>query len=197
MPYDDNTFDIALSIFVTCELPIETLSKHFKELNRVLVPGGKALVLNLSSPAFQRMYLIDGADEEVVQMKIDQILACIPDHPTQQQINTAFEDLRQVVCVCFAYDTNGSLFHVKDVNQLVNGQRVLLKTNITTFHDLYYDDQFLVDQTTAAGLRIDKIENVHTEERRIIHNIQNPEAMVSRDVVDHPYCLLYHISKPT
>ena len=27
--YDSNTFDIALSIFVTCELPIEILSKHF------------------------------------------------------------------------------------------------------------------------------------------------------------------------
>ena len=196
MPYDDNTFDIVLSISVTCELPIETLSKHFSESHRVLVPGGKALVLNMSNPMYQRMYLIDGADEEVVQKKIDQILACIPDHPTQQQINKAFEDLVEIVCVCFAYDKNGSLFHVKDVSQLVNGQAVLHKTVITTFPDFYYDDQFLVDQTTAAGLRIDKIENVHTEERRIIHNIQNPKATFSKDVVDHPFCLLYHLSKP-
>ena len=65
MPYDDNTFDIALSIFVTCELPIDTLSKHFKEIHRVLVPGGKALVLNLSKPAFQSL-ITDGANEAVV-----------------------------------------------------------------------------------------------------------------------------------
>ena len=38
MPYNDNTFDIALSIYVTCELPMEVISKHFKELHRVLVP---------------------------------------------------------------------------------------------------------------------------------------------------------------
>ena len=196
MPYDDNTFDIALSIYVICELPIETLSKHFSELHRVLVPGGKALVLNLSNPVYQRMYLTEGAKEEVVQKKIDQILACVPRHPTQQQINKAFEDLHKVVCVCFAYDKNGSLFHVKDVNQLVIGQAVLRNTFVTTFPGFYYDDQFLVDQTTAAGLHIDKIENVHTEERRIVHNIQNPEVPFGKDVVDHPFCLLYHVSKP-
>ena len=196
MPYDDNTFDIALSIYVTCALPIETLSKHFSELHRVLVPGGKALVLNHSSPVYQRMYLTEGAKEEVVQKKIDQILACIPDHPTQQQINEAFEDLHEVVCVCFAYNKNGSMFQVKDVNQLVTGQVVLFKTCIMVFTNFYYNDQFLVDQTTEAGLHIDKIEIVHTEERRTIHNIQNPEATFSKDVVDHPFCLLYHISKP-
>ena len=72
MPYDDNTFDIAISIFVTCELPIEIIPKHFKELHRVLIPGGKALVLNVSKAAFQTN-LIDGANEATVQKKIDQI----------------------------------------------------------------------------------------------------------------------------
>ena len=63
MPYDDNTFDVAISIFVTCNLPIKALTKHFEELNRVLVPGGKGLVLNLSNPAFQTLSLTTGADQ--------------------------------------------------------------------------------------------------------------------------------------
>ena len=37
MPYNDNTFDIALSLYVTCELPMEVMLKHFEELHRVLV----------------------------------------------------------------------------------------------------------------------------------------------------------------
>ena len=196
MPYDNNTFDIAISIFVTCELPVKMLTNHFKELHRVLVPGGKALVLSLSNPSFQNN-LIDGANEVAVQKKIDQILACIPDHPTQQQMSKAFEDLHDVVCICFAYDKNGSLFHVKNVNQLINGQPVVRKTYITTFPDFYYDDQFLVDQTTAAGLHIDKIENPFTEERQIAHNTLNPKVPFSKDVVDHPLYLLYHLSKST
>ena len=80
MPYDNNTFDIALSIFVTCELPIEIIPKHFKELHRVLIPGGKALVLNLSKAAFQTN-LIDGANEATVQKKIDQIFDMPPRSP--------------------------------------------------------------------------------------------------------------------
>ena len=195
MPYDDNTFDIALSVFVTCELPIEMIPKHFKELHRVLVPGGKALVLNLSKGAFKSS-LIDGANQAAVQEKIDQILAGLPDHPTQQQISKAFEEFHDAFCVCFAFDKNGSLFQVKDVTQLVSGQPVVLKTNVAAFPDFYYDEKFLVDQTTAAGLHIDQIENVYTEERRILHNALNPNSAVSKEVIDNPAYLLYHISKP-
>ena len=101
------------------------------------------------------------------------------------------------MCVCFAYDENDRLFHVKDVNQLINGQAVLLKTYITLFPDFFYDDQFLVDQTVAAGLQIARIENSFTEERRIEHNTLNPAATFSKDVVDHPFHLFYHILKPS
>ena len=198
MPYDDNAFDIVLSTYVTCELPIEVLPKHFKELHRVLMPGGKALVLNLSNPAFQTLYLTNEANDRkaIIQEKIDQTLAGIPNHPAQEQISKAFGDLPDIVGVSFAYDKNGSLFQVKDVNQLVHGQVVVRKSFMTTFPAIYYDDKFLVDQTIAAGLHINQIENVFTEERRIIHNLQNPEMTCSKGIVDHPYCLLYHISKP-
>ena len=196
MPYDDNTFDIALSLYVTCELPVEILPKHFKELYRVLVPGGKALVLNLSNSAFQMMYLTNEANRVVVQEKIDQTLASIPNHPTQEQISKTFKDFHEVVGLSFAYDQNGSLFQVKDMNQLANGCTIVRKSFMTTFPGIYYDEKFLANQTTAAGLLIDQIENVFTEERRIVHNIQNPEMTCSKDIVEHPYCLLYHLSKP-
>ena len=196
MPYDDNSFDIALSIHVTNVLPIQALSKHFMELHRVLAPGGKALVLNLSNPAFQTI-LTEGANEATVQDNIDQILNCIPDHPSQQQISNALKGLHGVVCTCFAYDKNGSLFHVKDANQLVNGQATVRKTYISTFPDFFYDDHFLVDQTMATGLHVDWSENIFIEERRIMHNILNPEAPFSKDIVDHPFYLLHYISKPT
>lgn len=195
MPYDDNTFDVAISIHVTCVLSTEMLLKHFKELYRVLVPGGKALILNLSNPAFKNI-LMDGANEANVQEKIDQILSDIPEYPSQQQINEACKDLNEVVCVCFAYDKNGSLFHVKDVNQLTNGEAVLRKTYITTFCDFYYDDQYLLDQITAAGLKVDQVENIFTEERRIMHNILNPDVQFGKNIVQHPFYLLHYTSKP-
>ena len=132
-----------------------------------------------------------------MQEKIDQILGCMPDCPSQHQINKAFEDLHEFVLVCFGYDKNGSLFQIKDVKQLVNGQAVLSVTDITTFPNFYYDDQFLVDQIRASGLHIDQTENIFTEERRTRHNSLNPKTKYGKDFVDHPLSFLYHISKPT
>jgi len=45
MPYDDDSFDVAISLFVTCNLPSKVWLKHCKELYRVLAPGGKAILL--------------------------------------------------------------------------------------------------------------------------------------------------------
>ena len=162
----------------------------------MLVPGGKALVLNLSNSAFQMMYLTNEANRVVVQEKIDQTSASIPNHPTQEQISKTFKDFHEVVGLSFAYDQNGSLFQIKDMNQLANGCTIVRKSFMTTFPGIYYDEKFLADQTTAAGLFIGQIENVFTEERRIVHNIQNPEMTCSKDIVEHSYCLLYHLSKP-
>ena len=45
MPYDDASFDVAISLFVTCNLSSEAFEKHFQELYRVLHlverPSGK------------------------------------------------------------------------------------------------------------------------------------------------------------
>ena len=45
MPYDDASFDVALSFYITCNLSPESYKNHFQEVNRVLVPGGKAVFL--------------------------------------------------------------------------------------------------------------------------------------------------------
>ena len=36
MPYDDDLFDVAISVFITCNLSPEVFEKHFQELYRVL-----------------------------------------------------------------------------------------------------------------------------------------------------------------
>ena len=195
MPYDDNTFDVAISILVTCNLPIEALTKHFEELNRVLAPGGKALVLNLSNPAFQTLSLITGADEMEVKEKIDHALKGLPNFPSQFQINKALKDLDEVLRACFAKDEQGSVFLVENVYRLVIGQAVWSKTQILPFPNYFYDDQFITDITIASGLHIDHVENFCTEERRIDCNMANPEARISKTVTDNPYALMYHVSK--
>ena len=195
MPYDDNTFDAAISIFVTCSLHPEALKKHFEELNRVLVRGGKALVLNLSNPAFQTLSLIDGADELAVKAKIGQVLKGLPNFPSQFQINNAFEDLKEILRACFTKDEYGSVVLVENVKHLIIGQSVWCKTQILSFPNYYYDDQYITDTIIASGLHIDYVENFCTEERRMEFNAKNPVEKISTIIVENPYALMYHVSK--
>ena len=195
MPYDDNTFDVAISIFVTCNLPIEALTKHFEELNRVLMPDGKALVLNLSNPAFQTLSLTTGADKVAVKEKIDQALKDLPNFPLQFQINKAFKPFDEILRACFAKDEHGSVFLVENVHQLTIGQGVWCKTQILPFPNYFYDDQFITDITVASGLHIDYVESFCTEERRIDYNTASPEARISKTVTKNPYARIMHVSK--
>ena len=195
MPYDDNAFDVAISIFVTCNLPIEVLTKHFEELDRVLVPGGKALVLNLSNPAFQTLSLTAGANKVAVKDKIDQALKRLPKFPTQLQVNKAFEGLNEILRGCFTKDESGSVFLVDNMHQLTIGQSVWSKTQILPFPNYFYDDQYINDITTASGLQVDYVENFCTEERRMAFNGMNPEMGISETITKNPYALMYHLSK--
>ena len=59
------------------------------------------------------MYLTNEANRMVVLEKIDQLLASIPNHPTQEQISKNFKDLREVVGSSFAYDKMVHSFRLK------------------------------------------------------------------------------------
>ncbi len=50
LPYRDNSFDRVLSSFVFHHLPTENKARTFKEVYRILRPGGKLSVLDLGRP---------------------------------------------------------------------------------------------------------------------------------------------------
>ena len=193
MPYDDNTFDVAISILVTCNLPIEALTKHFEELSRVLVPGGKALVHNLSNAAFQTMYLFSEDDEASLKKSIEQVLQNCKTASTLAELTNTFGKFGRVVRVCFTKDENEQLFLVDNTTQLTNGQAMWFKTERMTFPNYFYSDKYLTNQIAAGGFYIDKIENPYTEEKRVMYNLANPRQQLSKTIVDYPPSLLYYL----
>jgi len=78
MPYDDDSFDVAISLFVTCNLSPEVYAKHFEELKRVLVPGGKAVLLIPTDFSHSKLYTRIEADPAIVEDEIAEILAQYP-----------------------------------------------------------------------------------------------------------------------
>ena len=198
MPYDDNAFDLALCIYVTCNLTKDALSKHYQELHLVLAPGGKAVYVNLKNSIYQRLRVSDEADSSAIMQKnISKALSSIPKHPTQQHILDLCNGLgRNVEVACFALDTDGSVFLVNDVKQLTNGQDVWIKFQCLTFPDYFYDEQYLIDQIVASGLHIEKEENYATEEVRVAHNKKYPDFAIARSAIEYPIACMYHLSKP-
>ena len=195
MPYNDNGFDVAMSLYVTCLLPMDACVSHFKELSRVLSSNGKAVVINFSKPVFDTMLLSPGTDETTVETKIEDAIASLPDHPKYPEIKGAFEKFDEITMATFAVNENGRLFRVSDVARLINGQEVWMKTQLSVYTDYYYDAKFFKEQIQAAGLCLDQIENFYTEERRIAYNKANPGSSLDNTDTDNPPFLMYHMSK--
>ena len=197
MPYRDNEFDVAISLYVTCNLPKEKLTKHFKELHRVLVPGGKAFVLNLTDSAYDTLYVTLETHKTIIKERIDLILAQLPVCPTKAQVTSAFEHVDEILRACFATDEMGHIFHVTNASQLCNGQAVWNKKQSVVFPDYYYSDHFLKFQIVESGLDIDQVQNIFTEERRITYNATHTKNKIEKTFVTNPCALMYHISKPS
>ena len=196
MPYGDNTFDVAMSIYVTCCLPLETCISHFKELHRVLAPGGKAMVVNNFSPAFERLFIAQGADQTAVDNDIAKRLMNLTiSHPSKEEVNNAFQDLHELLHGFFTCDENGHLQKITNL-EMSNGQPIWAKTKIMTFADYFYDNHFFQQQINSAGLIIDNIENYYTEERRVAYNGTSPEFKLDKTYSNVPPFVLYHLSKP-
>ena len=195
MPYDDNTFDIALSLYVIPALHHEAYIRHFEELHRVLAPGGKAVVVSLAKTAFDTMFLTCGADQTAVTQKIEDKLVNLSNLPTEKEMNDAFKELHEVLLVTFAISNDGRLYRVTNTNQLSNGQAVWIKNQSMVFPDYYYDEQFLHNQIGASGLHIDCIESYCTEERRVLYNSSNVKAVLDKTFTDDSPFKFYHLSK--
>ena len=110
-------------------------------------------------------------------------------YPSQTEINDAFQDLSDVIQVCFTLNESGQLKRITNIEQmpLANGQAVWTTCQIMTFADYFYDEQFIQQQIESAGLTIDNIENHFTEERRIAYNNSNPKVKLDKTITDTPF----------
>ena len=114
MPYNDASFDVALSFFVSCNLEPEAFKKHFQELYRILVPGGKAILAIPTDWSHSRLYTQFESDPAIVENKISKITAMLPKCPTTTQITEAFKNIDEIISCCFSVDAKAlSLFSSK------------------------------------------------------------------------------------
>ena len=196
MPYSDGSFDVATSLFVTCDLSVQTFEKHFQELYRVLVPGGKAILLITTDWCQSRLYTKVGADPATVEKTIADILSSLPKNPTTPQLNEAFKDDIGIYVTTFAVDAKGNAFRVKNINQLTECQPIWTYTDGIVFPNYFHSDRSVITNILSAGLCINSIEDHFTEERRVAYNERLSNIPIIEKCVKEPLALVYHVSKP-
>ena len=193
MPYDDDSFDVAISLFVSCNIQPSAFRKYFQELYRVLAPGGKAILLIPTDWSHSRLY----ANMEVDSASVDEIIVkMIPKHLTTAQVVEAFKGTHGIINCCLAVNDGGDVFHVTDITQLTHGQPVWKHTDVMTFPNYFYSDQSTITHILEAGLHIDSIENPCSEEKRVAYNGITPRIPFSKSYLEEPTALVYYVSKP-
>ena len=196
MPYSDNMFDVVFGLHVTIVLPIEVCASLFKEIHRVLVPGGKAILNCFVKAALEKLVVTSGGDKIFLEKEIEEKLSNLTSNPSEDEINNAFEDLPDLIHVFFTLDQNFSLHRITDADKLIIGQAVWSTCRAMAYPNYYCDEKFIKQQIEAAGLNLDKIENYYTEERRIAYNNTDPEFKLDKTITDTPTFAMYHLSKP-
>jgi len=187
---------VAISLFVSCNLPPAAFKKYFQEICRVLVPSGKAILLIPTDWSYSRLYTKSEADLAVVENEIAQITAKIPKYPTTAQVTEAFKTSNDVLNCCLAVNTEGDVFRVKSISQLAHGQPIWKHTDVIMFPNYFYSDQSTITHILESGLHIDSIENYCTEEKRVAYNSKNPTIPLTKKCVKEPTALVYYVSKP-
>ena len=172
------------------------LHYFFKEIHRVLVPGGKAMLNYHVKAAFEKLIIANGGNKVLLKKKIEEKMSNLACYPSEDEINNTFEYLPDLIHVFFTLDQNGRLHRITDVDKLVIGQAVWSTCRTTAYPNCYYDEQFIQQQIEAAGLELDKIEDYYTEERRIAYNSTEPEVKLDKTITDTPTLTMFHLSKP-
>lgn len=197
MPYNDASFDVALSFFVSCNLAPEAFKKHFQELYRVLESGGKAIIAIPTDWSHSRLYTKFESDPAIVESKISRAVTKIPKYPTTTQITEALKGIDEIIYCCFSVDPEGNVFRVKSIDQLTYGQQIWkYYTDVMLFTDYFYSDRSSITEILSAGFHIDSIENYFTEEKRVAYNSKKPNLPLIKKFVKEPPALVYYVSKP-
>ena len=222
MPYGDASFDVATSLFFTCNLSLQTFEKHFQELYRVLAPGGKAILLVPTDCCQSRLYKTfdndpptmdddpptmdddpPNMDDDPLTLEnyIEILLSSLPKYPTTLQMNEAFhfededEDDIGIYVATFAVDSSGDVFHVNNISQLTDCQPIWTYCDGKVFPNYFHSNQSIITSITSAGLHIDSTENLFTEKSRVAYNEKGPSIPITEECVKEPLALVYCISK--
>jgi SAM-dependent methyltransferase len=187
LAHEDNFFDCAISINVGCNLPLDVFGAHFRELYRVLKPGGIAII---TAPASFATLFTDGTDPKEISTAIDQALATMNADDAQSvlgQLNT----LTHIVRGTFV-TKDGRVVRVNNENVLQEGDAIWRKIAGLAVPNFYHSERAYEDSIRQAGLKLVHVDRHHFAS---FSEWARSEFSLGREYVHHYPFAVFHVSK--
>jgi ubiquinone/menaquinone biosynthesis C-methylase UbiE len=196
IPYTKENFDKVLSINVACNLPSTTYEDHFKEIHRVLKPGGTSIVV---IPTSLDIVFTNGEKNQTMILKhVTEVLSDLKSDPNSSEIIESLNLLPEILSATFIIK-NGRLTLVTDINQLDEGQKIWRKLPGMTIPNRYHSEGSLLKAIKNANLSITKIDHScfsSEEERKTYNNsVSSHFQKLGCEYVNNPAFSIYFLIK--
>ncbi|MBX7066557.1 MAG: class I SAM-dependent methyltransferase [Parachlamydiales bacterium] len=192
LPYSSQSFDLALSINVGCNLPSNAefegksvgLGPHVAEMGRTLKPNGKAI---LTAPASFGTVFGNGSS---YILHIEQILSSLPENPSPSEIVSHLNQLKEVYRATFAI-RNRRLVLITDESKLIPGEEIWRKLPGLTVPNRYHGEAEYLQAFNDAGLVVERI-------ARPRFNSEEEWSLTSlgKEYLDHHPFVIFYLKAP-
>lgn len=157
LPYPDNSFDVALSINMICNLTSHDtsgLKAHLEELSRVLENDGKLLITGPSS--IGELLTTGLVPYNEVLKQVHKEVSQFKEINDEEAIKAKLNEFDNVLRGTFTID-KGKLTLVTNVNILKKGQKIWRKIPGLVVPNFYHSEEEYIKEIKDAGFAITKI----------------------------------------
>ncbi|MBI2810923.1 MAG: class I SAM-dependent methyltransferase [Candidatus Melainabacteria bacterium] len=206
LPYKNDSFDLALSINVGCNLPSggiafdkeqapypTGLGAHFKEMARVLKKGGTCIV---TAPTSFGVVFSDGACDEDIYIHLASVLTEIAADASPQSISSNLQQLSEIYRATFQ-QTEERFWVVRNEDQLNDGDQIWRKIPGLAVPNIYHSEAEYLRCFREAGLKLEKFLHpcFSSDEEWETFLAQHPEAKIGDEYVSNPPFVIFYLRK--
>ncbi len=189
LPVDSEAFAVAISLNVGCALPSideddkqdgGTLSDHFTEMERVLRPGGTAIV---TAPVSLKIPFTTYGNEEAKLVSFDDSLSKAED--VRQAVGSNGDVLRATII------EEGDAFRIARAEDVWLGRRVLRKIPGLVVPNFAHDEAEYESAIITSGLEI-----VERKKPTLASESEAEQLGLGRQYIEHNPFAIYLLQKP-
>ena len=182
LPYQNDSFDAAISINVGCNLPSEIFQAHFKEMFRCLKPGGTAIV---TAPASLKALFTSDVEPVDLKRSIRNLLSKSSDPKVLNELGNAV--LRgSFVC------KDDRLVQIDSAYELSDGDAIWRKIPGLVVPNFYHDEEAYQKAAQAAGFEITRIETPRIDSK---DSLKKDGTVLGYEYLVHPAFIILYLNK--